>query len=236
MKKVKLLLLMQPVKKLMNVLSILSKKISSLRKKWRLRKQKKRNKKELIVFTNCEELPAWRFFKILKTGELRYLLDCKILPEYYTHLLEPIWDQILIEFDQLNKTQHFTNAFKDFYADLIEQNEVIGMKACIYLMECGNKNSLIYLRGYGFDFTEITPKNIWIVENRIKRIDTKRRIRKAKEKSEGNYNKPDDNYIKGIVEMSNILGRNIDFKITIAEWIFLHKDCDEIIKARKKAK
>lgn len=192
--------------------------------------QRLKNKAFLDVYTSCDTLPAWRFFKILNSGELRYLVDSKRIAEYFHYLLEPIWDDILIEYDRINNVQLFTNAFKDFFADIQDKNELIIMRACYDLLNIGSEKGISPLEDLGIIITEINPKSIDFVRRKIAQFETKLTINAL---SEEKGEKTDNNYLKSIVQMSNILGRTIDKNgISVTEWVFLNKECAEIVKAK----
>lgn len=227
MKKVKskLRMLMASVLKLLSA-------PARIRRNLKLKSLKKRNRKKLTVFDSCDNLPAWRFFKILKTGELRYLLDCKKLPEYFTPLLEPVWDQILQEYDKLTGDMVFESAFVNAREMIEEQNNYHILIAIHRQMLCNDKRSLGHLEDiFGIILPDISVKTITKVEKLIKQRKTKLEIQAARNGGEEHR----DDFIRSIVQISNILKRNIDKdSVTIAEYVYLNNDCKEIIKAHKK--
>lgn len=173
----------------------------------------------------------------MKTNEFRYLLDIpgRKLPEYFEYLLVPVWDQILFEFDKLNGDNTFSNAFKDTQADIQELNELIIMKSCYNLMLLGQNIALTYLSNEcGIEISEITHESIERLGRKIRQTEMRMQIvalEKGDDQAEDEQSGSD--YIKSIVQMSNILGRQLDKdKITIAEWVYCNKECQKLIKVK----
>jgi hypothetical protein len=231
-------------------------KLSGIRSQYRKYSQSRKNAKGLRLFDSCDVLPAWRFFRVLETNELRYLLDCSKLPEYFEHLLEPVWDQILAEYDKLNKDKVFENSFKDFQSDLADRNELTIMQACLQLMYAalnlvevsviGKMNPDYLLKKYQsveksifknlnsigvVVGKEINLESINALKRKIAQTETRMQIDAFQTDGQ---EKEDRSFIKSVVQISNILGRNIDKDtVTVAEWVYLNKDCREIVNARK---
>lgn len=270
MKTVKLSLKMQLVKLPIRwILNRLKKKRQHLREKNQAKKvnrERQKNKKDIPFFDSCENLPAWRFFKVLKSSptELRYLLDCdpRKLPEYFTELLIPVWDNILTEFDRLNNTATFTNAFRDIQADIEERGKLIILHSCYDLMQLYFQYVYIYVNtDQGFEFLkknlekvetikkrtieylsnecgiiikDIDQDSLRVVHSAILRFQTRLRIQAVQRDEEKGPVSQTDEYIQSVVQMSNILGRTIDAgKITTTEWVVTNNECRKIIKARK---
>ena len=196
---------------------------------------KKQTSNELNVFSSCDTLPAYRFFHILKTADYRYLLDIKHPEkvEYFEHLLLPIWDDILTEYDNLNGDKIFTNSLLDINSDLQEYNDLIIMRACCNLMSIGSKKGLKYLSEIGIDYEDITIANINDLKRRIALLDTNLQIKRLA--NDDKKDNKDFNFIQAVVSYSNILGRQIDKdRTTVSEWIFISAECRKIVEARSK--
>lgn len=200
------------------------------------------NKKWIPIYDSCDILPAWRFFKILETNEYRYLLKFqgRKLPEYFGVLLEPIWDALLVEYDQLNGEQIFTNSFKDLASDIQDYNEYIILKCCYNLLLLGDDKALPYLENnFGMVFDEVSSNAITKVRQRVLREETRMKIMQLQKDEQNVINdkvKDQSSFIHSIVQMSNILNRNIDKdKITVSEWVITMSECQKLIKAKKEA-
>lgn len=230
MKRVRFILSIAKAGKL--ILSTIKRKLKSLSKIRKLRKLKNQNRKNLRIFDSCDNLPAWRFFKTLKTNDLRYLLNSVSLPEYDTALLEPVWDQILKEYDQIKGELVFEEAFLNALDDVFEISELNIMRACLNMMMLGDERALKHLEEtFGITYKSITVDNIVKLSKQISQLETAIKIGRFEETQE----EKTESFIRAIVSMSNILKRTIDKdRITIAEFIYLNNDCSEIIKAQKK--
>lgn len=212
-------------------------KLSQLLAWLKINRQKRRNQRSLKIYNNCDFLPAWRFFKILETDDKRYLLKCDKLPEYFEHLLEPVWDDIINQFDKLNGEFVLTNAIRDEVEDIIMINSYIILKAAFELMQLGEKKALPILQNdCGVNVTDITPDSIKKVRTQVLRAQTKLQIHQLKKaaRKENDEKKEGNTYIRSVIQMSSILGRQLNKdKITVTEWIYLDKECKEIIKIKK---
>lgn len=208
-------------------------KFLTLYKKKKLKDLQKRNGKILKVFNDCDFLPAWRFFKTLETGDLRYLLDCDVLPEYDTEILVPVWDNLQAQYDKIKGDNYFSSYYNDINADLDDWCDLIILKACHGLLNIGRPEALpILSNDFGIEAKDITANLIYIVGQKIRSIEMRIQIEmvdKPKPK-QGNQ------FIKSVVQLSSILNRTIDHKtITVSEYIYLDKEAQEVIQAKKKS-
>jgi hypothetical protein len=182
----------------------------------KIKQEKDKNKDHFKVFDNARTIPAWRFFEIIHTGELRYLLDSDNLPEYWEHLLEPVWDKILIEDDEQTNKFIFKNAFLDKKYDIIEYNEYLLLRACLNMMKCGDERALKHLEYVDLYYDKINENTIKNIERKVRSIETLLNIEKAKYKK----NEPvKNNYIEKTTLISRVVGIRIDpYIVTLSEW------------------
>ena len=197
----------------------------------------KKNNATLKIYNDCDNLPAWRFFKILDTGELRYLLKTDTLPEYFEHLLDPVWDDILNQYDRLNGEYTFQNSVADLKEDIIKTNEYIIFKASYDLMSLGDERALKILSDeFGIEIESITVESLKKVRSKLVQFQTQlqiERLSRSEEKKKGEEVE-ENSFIRAIIQMSGILKRNLDKdKVTVTEWIYLNKECSDIIKIHK---
>ena len=210
---------------------IIKGKLLTLSKRLKLKKLRKQTRK-INYFDDCDTLPAWRFFKVLETEDIRYLLDVKRLPEYFEPLLEPVWEKIVAQYDKMNGDYVFRNSYRDKAEDIQDLNTLIILKACFELISLGSKKALPTLKEmFGISIDEITVESIRKVRSRYMLLKTQMEIKSIQKKGE---KKSDDNsYVKAVISISNILNRNINpNEITVTEWVYLNKSCREIVKAK----
>lgn len=136
-----------------------------------------------------------------------------------------------MEFDNLKGERVFDSAFRDTIDMIIDQNELNILIAIYDMMMLGDKRALKHLEEQFGITLELGIKGINKVEKLIKQRKTALEIAKLNAESDGSN---DNDYIVSIVKMSNILPHPLDKdKITIAEYIYQIKECEQIIKMSK---
>lgn len=214
-------------------LNLLRMKSYQAKLKAHLEKQKQRRIAESLErYDHPDNLPAERFFKILESNDLRYLLKVKKLPEYTPADLEFIWENIIKEYERITKDNSFTNRLQDLLDDAREINSLIRLRALFSLMRMGEESILEDLKEYGFNFSVINPDNTNKVRNKILREITKLEVQFMRNKAENDSQEP-FNFLKVLQQLSNVFHRNVDRNISLTEWIFLIREAKEYIKHGK---
>lgn len=170
----------------------------------------------------------------MKTGDLRYLLDCgDDLPEFDIESLEDTWDNILKEYDELTGQKNFQTGLEDVVDLSIDANRITGLKACFEMMLIGSNKALKLLKYWGVEYEKISTENILNLKRLIIRENTKYKIASSKHKSINGLNDKQNSWIKCVVDAKNVLKRDIDaFKITVEEWVFTEKSISKMLKPK----
>lgn len=213
----------------------LLRKLKLIRKNRKQNKKQPENRKKLSLENSnvysFDGLLAWKFFKILDTNELRYLIKSRNLPDGDYEFLEPIWDSYLSKFDKINGEAKFKNSILDRLSDIEEWNEIGMMNICYELMLIGDERVLGLLSEYfGIEFTDINTDTI----SKARSILTRKKNRfeiMLLEQHTGDAGE-DNTFESSLVQMSSILkiqlNRNI---LTITEWLMYSQQCKKIIEA-----
>jgi hypothetical protein len=204
----------------------------------KLKKQQKRqqriNHRTLKVFSDCDFLPAWRFFKVFETDDKRYIVDCDTIPEYDQNRLVKIWDDLIKQYDKISGENVFENSFLDINSDLEEWNELVVLKAHYGLIRIGRAERLKDLEEFGIKADKITYDLAMKVRSEILKRETRLEIDSMSMNDTSKYR---PSFIQSIVQLSNLLSRSIDYKtVTVSEYIYLNKEAKEIVKARQPKK
>ena len=177
-------------------------------------------------------MPAWRFFKAFE--DLRYLIDCDILPEYDIELLASVWDRLLIQYDQISGEHIFENIYADLDTDLEEWNEIIILRIHYGLLRVGHTERIHELKEFGIKAETFSLDLMQRLRSEIMKRYTRIELDQAIEsENETKAFKQKSTYIQSVVQLSQILGRTLDHKtITTSEYIYLNKEAREVIKAK----
>lgn len=150
------------------------------------------------------------------------------MPEYFENLLEPVWDEILKEYDRLNQTHIFNQGFLDELDDLEDRNTWIILRSCFNLMLLGQESAFVELKKLGINVSDFSEDSFKKVRSKIGKLNTMMNL-----KSVGaDTSKEERQFTESIVQMSNILKRHIDKDtVTVSEWIYLNKECRKMAKS-----
>ena len=197
----------------------------------------KRRNNKIIPYENGDRLPAWRFFKIIETGDFRYLLRVKELPRYYnTDNLLHLYDQILIKIDKITGREEFKDSLEGTKDSILEKNKMIALEAAFSLMKYNDKYSISTLKYYGINVPDCSLKSITKVRSAIRREKTRINMnRMSDEDINSAIQTGHISYNKAVVQCSNILKREINWKkISVNEWYYIQVEIDRMLTDMKK--
>ncbi len=195
--------------------------------------QSVQEKNTLKYYNTLETLPIGCFFKIIKTGDIRYLIkldDYFELPECsLIDLLDlkNVWEKISMEYINLSKK---TN--KQTEISFWLEREILNLKTdyvysewLIYLIERGIEveKSIAELNFIGIDIKDGTKEQVEYARNRRGLILNKIKIKRAELKrnnSDDNEDKKESSFEDLIAQIERFQGVYIDiWKITVRQWL-----------------
>lgn len=191
-----------------------------------------KSSKEQRVFKTCRALKAWRFFQVLKTGNLAYLIDTEELPEGDFKYLAPIWDNITEEYDKLSNKYLIQTSLENASEIAEGLNKLNGLRACYDLLTTGKKEAIETLKYWGVNLKGITLDEL----RKLKSIILQEQTRLIIENDRiGSGEEPKQNFIESVVKAENVLNRTIDGdQISIEKWVFIQNSVTEKIAAHGK--
>lgn len=169
------------------------------------------------------------FFKVLETGDVRYILKWDKfpeLPDYDQELLRPFWDKIIDEYDKLTGEYFFNEQLLYLKDDLREVNIFNCLRAAYSLFSFDPEKSKETFEYFGIKLKDTSLESQLFARSRIMAMSANlkiQRLKREKIKSNGDFN-----YIKSLVDVENCLNRNIDEdKLTVTKWIYMIKSINE---------
>jgi hypothetical protein len=200
-------------------------------KKKNLKNQKllNQNHKTIQIISSCDKLLIKWFFKVLETGDLRYILvldDYTQLPIYNQSKLQVYWDKITQEYDQLTGEGNFSEKLLYLKDDAREINVLNGLKAAYSLWDLDTEKAIEAFRYFGIKVKDSSLDSKLYARSRIMAMSANIKIqhlKREKHKSNGHFN-----YLKSLVDIENCLNRNLDDdKLTVSKWVYLIKSVNE---------
>lgn len=205
-------------------------------------KQLEKEKKSLKYYQSIEFLPIGCFYKIIDTGDLRYLLKLKDYEElpHCSLNLEPIWEKISTEYLEFSKGVN-----RQVEATFWIEREIFNLKSEYlskkYLLDIAKKSRdrdgmIKHLAEIGIiiENNDQFDQNINAEINRIGLLRTKIKTKQAELKRFRNEDGEGKTTFEGLLNnLERYQGYNIDiWKISVKRWIVLVKDyekyCNEI--------
>lgn len=184
-------------------------------------------------------MPAWRFFKIIETGDFRYLLRVKELPKFYkTNNLLHLYDRILIKIDKITGREEFKDSLKGVKDSILEKNKMIAIEAAFSLMKYNDKSSISTLKYFGINVPDCSLKSIIKVRSAIRREKTRINMNRMSDDDINSAMQTGHiSYNQAVVQCSNILKREINWKkISVNEWYYLQLEIERMLTDMKKRK
>jgi len=177
------------------------------------------NKKRYKVNDSCRKLLARRFFDVIETGDLRYILrlkDYDKLPEYDQSLLLDYWDKIMEEYEEDSGNSAYTQHMRKTNYFLMKENRINGLKACYMMMFVNPELAIENLKYWDI---QIKSKNELL--QRIRAEETKLRIDKIRDKN--NSDKQEGkNYFETIIHIIRSSGITINDETVSIKQLNIH--------------
>ena len=179
-------------------------------------------------------LAKW-FFKVLDTGDLRYILlydKLPELPEYEIDIIIPAWDIIIDEYEKLTNDSSFSYRNKEVNYEAADHNRLMAIKAAFYLMEYEPEAAVEWLKYWKIKVPDTSVKSMMFIKNRILSIQSDLHIKSImKGKEDGKKG----TYMDSIIFIENTLGRTIDQEtLSVTKWVALINSSKEKIKILQK--
>jgi len=93
--------------------------------------------KRLKLYKNCEELPLRNFFKIISTGDFKYLYKVRNydrLKSINTEALSMLWGDVILEYADLSNDKNISNSFEEQKIIYQLENSYVVIKVMIRLL------------------------------------------------------------------------------------------------------
>lgn len=218
-----------PIVRLRKNLS-LRKNLRELKNNLKIRIKRRINHLLIKPYKDCNTLLAWKFFKALDTGDYRYILKSKVLPEYSIDKLSPIWDNIITEYDKITGKYNFGWQLMDLNYNVSQISRLDGIKACYELLLLGQDSAIEKLKGWGY----VIPKNTHKEREKLKSFylgeQTKYKIRSERKKATKS-DKKGQTFIQAMINLNYIGYTANKDTITLIEFIEAVKQAQEFTKS-----
>lgn len=190
----------------------------------------RKSKNTYKYFKSIDFLPIFNFFKVMETGDKRFLLkieDYESLPEIEDiTFLNKVWDEIELQYGKAEDNNRSVIQFvtaKGVHKLELEYLVLWDLHNLMIIDEIGN-NAIECLEKAGYK-----GKDIKWIEKRIKVLTNKIKL-KRKDISDNNPEGNNSDWTLIIDKIEDIKGRNIDVhKITVRQYISIIKN----IKTKK---
>lgn len=193
------------------------KRLANYKKNQRL----KRNHKSIGIYENCDELPAYRFDALIRTGDRRWLLKSDKVVDYDVQLLAGTYNNICNEYDSLTNRDEFRLDTEEKIEHALKISRLQGLRACFNLLRLGDQRAIEELKVWDVNIESITLDSIHKVRSIIAREQMELNIDIMEEASARENTKEDKySFVKSAVLASRNLNYRIDHKkITVTEWV-----------------
>ena len=163
------------------------------------------------IYSNCEEIPARVFFKILETKDLNLLCYQGKSKE-----LDKVWNSIQKEYEKLTSDEEYIFDLNVKNDDLIKINRINALIAISWSKHLEPDKDVTEFEKH-FGVLGLSEKELKMVIDRERtRLIINQDRRKGKEKK---VSKESKSFYDIMVILEDGLGRNIDDNISLAKWV-----------------